>query len=532
MTYSKTIFSILIGPGVDLAEFAGYGRFIARAIATALASSVLVSLTACGGGGGDNKATGSQNNASQSRVALGSSQAEPFAPVSVTVESTASGGAHVAELDLGRGIVIPAPLVEVSPRNFTLTAPPGALDSHNKFISGTVIVRVKRTLDGQATYSEAKALEILPLATPPSERGKATLTLLEANKVLTLDSLGNLGVIQSKASPGLSINATAASANQAVAEINKMIATVKKVQSGEKITLGPVRGQLLVLDEASLAEMDRLAMGILNGATKNAKPKVKAQAFASPESLSSSLDDPTSIAKIMGAAAREVAGNVGQGAGLLLGVVGTAAVVLAAPEIAAAAEVLGAVSFMTTTLLGTSIGLVLDGGSAAIVDGKASLEDFKDSAKFFGSQYLDYALGYIADNALTDAFGEVGGSVISTGLTALQTYEQFTEEQVLPAYDSGTLASGGYPESSFSLTLSATDQPYAVTVRTVPAVSTARLRVQISGTDGYVYNSDTTATNGVAIFQPQAASPGSGIVDTINAFDIDGRALASTQVTF
>lgn len=492
-------------------------------------------LGACGGGGGggsNNEAGANQNNSAQPKIALASAQAAPFDAVSISVENPAPTGSHEAELDLGNGIVVEIPLIETSPGTFEMTAPPGVLDSQKKFTNGTVIVRLKRTLNGNVSYSDGKALEILSMPTAPNELGKATLALLEANKFLALDSIGNLGVLQAKASSGLSINAAAASANQAIAEINKMIEAVNQVKSGGVVTIGEVKGQSILLNQASLAEMDRFSLAILSSIAKISKPKAQANGLASFESPPFSLDDPRSIATSMADKAREVATRVGQNSSLLLGVVGAAALVLGAPEIAVAAGVIGAVSFMTTTLAGTSIGAILDGGSAAIIDGKASLDDFKESTEFFGNQYLDYAQGYIVEKGLTNVFGDLGGSVINTGAEALKSYEQFTNEQILPAYDNGTLSPQGYPQSGFTLSVSASAQPYIVTVQTLPTVSSANIRVQISGTDGYVYNSDTIATNGVATFYPQPAASGSGIVDTVNAFDIDGRALASTQVTF
>jgi hypothetical protein len=73
---------------------------------------------------------------------------------------------------------------------------------------------------------------------------------------------------------------------------------------------------------------------------------------------------------------------------------------------------------------------------------------------------------------------------------------------------------------------------YYVTVSTSPATDGATIRCQISGTDGYRFSQDAVTVGGVATFVAAAASPGSGIHDAINAFDLNGRASGSASLTF
>jgi hypothetical protein len=234
----------------------------------------------------------------------------------------------------------------------------------------------------------------------------------------------------------------------------------------------------------------------------------------------------------MAEAARRVSKAVGNSAALAAGIVAVGAGLAGATPLAIAAGGVAATAWMVGTLYGTAVGATLDGGSAALLDGQASWQDFAPTGKFFLDQYLSQAKDKLLAIGGKLPLGVNLQDTIALASSAADTYQSLTDLTLLPAFEAGQLNKAGYPPSNFTLSVQATASPYVVSVRAVGGGANARVRLQVSGTDGYVYNSDAALVGGSAEFWPTAAYAGSGIVDTINVFDLDGRASASTTVVF
>ena len=216
--------------------------------------------------------------------------------------------------------------------------------------------------------------------------------------------------------------------------------------------------------------------------------------------------------------------------GLAAGVIAVYGVVVASPAIVIAGGVLGAISFFTTTSVGAATSIVLDAVPEAILDGKVEFEDAVPTLEFLRDQITEEITEEMIGTAVGSVYGELGEQLTIVAMNAIDTINNFVEEQVEPAFEDGTLPEEGVPESPFRLGVSATTSPYVITAQTSPPIDGETVRIQVSGTDGYRATFDRPLESGSATVSPLPGS--SGVVDTINVFDVGGRATASTQVTF
>jgi hypothetical protein len=303
---------------------------------------------------------------------------------------------------------------------------------------------------------------------------------------------------------------------QSLASLDQYMFSVFRIQPRVKTAQGPA-------SSVRLAGVSVLRRGILGAGI----------GVGLADAQGSDLFDAKQLADDLAQAARDVAQRVRKGATTTLAVIGAVALVAGAPELALAAAGLAAVAWFTTTAAGATIGLSLQAGSSAILNGQASEKDFEATKDFVIDAYLEQAIGYVTSKGLKGALGDVWGSVANAGIKVAKTTKSFMQTDVQQAFQSGTIPTKGFSKSTFTLSVNASfggGSSYTVVVTTSPAVSNAHVQVQISGTDGFrVSHNLTTVAGKASVGVPAGAA---GVSDSINAYDIDGQAQAATTLVF
>lgn len=449
---------------------------------------------------------------------------DPLVSVSLQVAAADPGSSYSLRADLGGGLVLDLPADAGQPDRFSFTAPVGVLDNQGQWTSGQVALTLTRRLGTDASQTVLSLPVTMAASGVP---GTATATLLRATQLMAQQSLSQLGLLGSKMPSGLDLAAAASTANQLNARYAEFEALVRRAMAGQAAVLELGGGVQLPLTAALLAQLDAHALAVTGSWVVPASGRRR-------HALADDLleDDARSLAQQMAESARRIGKALSDTVGLAAGVVAAGALLAGSTPVALAAGGVAATAWMVGTFFGTAVGAALDGGSAALLDGEASWQDYAPTGKFFGGQYLSLAKDALVGIAAKLPLGGKLEEAINIAWDASEAYESVTELSVLPAFNNGTLNKAGYPDSDFTLSVQATASPYVVTVRAVGGGASARVRLQISGTDGYVFNTDAVLAGGSTEFRPSPASPGSGIVDTINVFDLDGRASASATVTF
>lgn len=491
-------------------------------------------LTACGGGGepaapAPLPPTGGGTGAGP--VALGApafagppTALDPLLTVSLQVAAPDPGSSYSLRADLGGGVVLDLPADAGQPDRFSFTPPVGVLDSQGQWASGAVALTLTRRL-GTDTSQSTLSLPVMMAAS--GVPGTATVRLLRATQLMAQQSLSQLGLLGSKMPSGLDLTAAASTANQLNARYAEFEALVRTAMAGQPAVLALGGGVQLPLTPALLAQLDAHALAVAGSWVTPAAGRRRHALANDPFE-----DEARSLAQEMAESARRIGKAMGDTVGLAAGVVAAGALLAGSTPLALAAGGVAATAWMVGTFFGTAVGATLDGGSAALLDGEASWQDFAPTGKFFGGQYLSLAKEALVGIGAKLPLGGKLEEAINIAWDASEAYESVTELSLLPAFNDGTLNKAGYPDSSFTLSVQATASPYVVTVRAVGGGASARVRLQVSGTDGYVYNTDAVLSGGSTEFRPTPAPAGSGVVDTINVFDLDGRASGSTTVTF
>jgi hypothetical protein len=158
--------------------------------------------------------------------------------------------------------------------------------------------------------------------------------------------------------------------------------------------------------------------------------------------------DINALAKEIAQSARDIAQRNRSVVLTTLTVIGAAALVMEAPAITVAVGGLAAVAWFTTTAAGAGIGLALDAGSSAILDGQASVDDFKATGQFVFEAYLEQAVSYVRSKSLTAALGDTWGAVTEAAISVAQTTSSFMQNDRV---SSGWLASWFRKDASHAL---------------------------------------------------------------------------------
>lgn len=490
-------------------------------------------LAGCGGGGGEPPAPppppagGTPPVAPLAAPAFATPPAtlQALHPVTLQVQQPDPASSYRLQADLGQGHVVD---IAGDPQaGYPFTPPVGRLDAQRQWSSGTLRLTLTRTRGGASAHTSVDLPLALAAAGTP---GSATATLLRATQLMAQQSLSQMGLLTSKLPAGADLSSVAAQANQLNARYAELEALLRGAMAGQPAMLELGGGVQLELTPALRAQLDAHALAFVALLPPSAAASAhRRHALAGDEFE----DEARSLAQQMAEAARRVSGAVGSTVGLAAGLVAVGAGLAGATPLALAAGGIAATAWMVSTLYGTAVGATLDGGSAALLDGQATWQDFAPTGKFFADQYLSLAKDQLISIGAKLPLGGKLEDLITIASSAADTYQSLTDLQLLPAFEAGTLDKGGYPDSDFTLDVQASTEPsYIVQVVAYGGGEGARVRLQISGTDGYVFNQDTSLDGGQASFHPQPAAPGSGIVDTINVFDLDGRASASTTVQF
>lgn len=502
--------------------------------------AMLLLLSACGGGGGDGGNNTPQPQSSRLAISVTQSEVMPADEVVATITgptgTTIDSNSVELLADLGQGIVASVPFKSVSANQISFNAPMGIYLTSKLDIGSGAVKLIARPISSSSSVqsSDSVNLAVGSLNIPNTQPGNLSKAYLSATRELLLKSIGNYGLLDAKvvSLDEAKISAITQQLNQQISFLDEVISAIERAQAGESVTVGNLKEVPLTLTPESLPSLDRYNFSVFRIMPRPISPQISAKAAQAATDVADQFDI-KGLADDMAQNAREIAERNRSVITTTLGVVAAGAVVMNAPTIAVAAGGLAAVTWFTTTAAGAAIGLALEAGSSSILDGQATVEDFKSTGEFVLDAYLEQAVSYVQGKALSGAFGDVWGSITGAGIDVASTTSEFMQVDVAEAFQSGGIPANGYAESSFSLTVLANFSgggSYQVTVATSHSISGEIIQVQISGTDGFRYSQNVTTSNGVAtISVPVGAA---GVRDSINAYDVNGRAQAATTVAF
>jgi hypothetical protein len=473
-----------------------------------------------------------------------SSTVDPLAPITFTVSNDDPNASYSAQVSLGSNVVYTVALGPSNKGALTLAAPPGAIASLSSpsFTSGTINVQIGWADAGNSVqYGSAVAISVNALPTIPSSLapGTAFLTYLAATKRLTVQTTANLMAIGTLASVpvGYGVQGSA----QTAQSVDAMITLIQQVQASGSAQIGTYQAQSVTLTSRSLSLLDQFAAAQLNaleGLSQSQPGQVHAQKRAAT-SLSSgqptslcALDDPTCWTNAIATGSRNWATAISNSLSTICyATAGVALVVGAAPEIVAVAAIAGVASTFATTSIGTAISATIQGGTAALLNGTASVSDLAPSVAYFGQNLVQSAL---------TALGELPLENLPSGVQAAYNLAQAAsnEQQALTNAQSAfstALQDGQLPTSptqappyTASMTIDPATNTGTVTLSPPPSGATT-ITVAQSDSSGTSYTfQNFIAVNGTTGGFPVSAPPNGSIgVNTVSSGG--GYALATTD---
>lgn len=515
------------------------------------AGTASYSLSCTGAGGSQSANVSIAVSAAVPQASIAQTTVDPLAPIAITVSNDNPSASYSAQVVLASKVTYAVPLGSSDKGALTLMAPPGVIADPTApaFSAGSFTVAIgwpdsTNTIQyGAPITLQVNALPIVPSTVPA---GTAYLTLLKATKRLQVQGSSNLLSIATLA-PSVSVGAALQKGNSAAQSIDAMISLITQVQANPSVpvTIGTVQGQTITLSGASLGMLDQLALTQLNTAHVLAPPasiratryyteQIHLAPITQPRDVSGSsctMEDVTCWTGELAAGGRNSASALGKGVAVVCYVVAGVALLSGAGELAIAAGLIGTGVTFATTAVGTALSVAIQGGGAAIANGRATLDDLKPS--------VDYFLTGIATNALT-ALGELGLAQTPTSVqvaydaaqaanNADGAYNDLTAP-VSNAIQSGQIPSSPPPADPYSATMTQDSSTNNVTVNlNPPPAGTTSLNYQQSDAEESAYITiPVTATNGTATFNAPPLGTSSDI--TVSSLSTpNGSNLATTD---
>lgn len=331
----------------------------------------------------------------------------PLGVFTISVDGTDPTTQYSIEFDLGAGAVIRTPLSLGATSPFYVRAPLGRIDAMAAFAAGDVAIRlIARGSAGESTSDSAVlGIEAMPIWS--GNPGVPTRALLAATKQLAVDAAARYAGAATQYS-GLDVG-DALRALDDQASHQEELATL--LEGGGAVG---VIGLPATLDSSSVEILDRIALAYIESLPLSLGGQRRSLGL---EDFSDFLELPQRVS----ADFRDFLDAKSDVVGTGLMLISCAALVAGAPEIALGVAVVGAISFMVDTVVGTGITAALDMGSVALTNGRVALDDASTTVEFFGSQYLDAARDYVAGKlggqlcgALCEDLGAGASSLIGT----------------------------------------------------------------------------------------------------------------------
>jgi len=498
----------------------------------------------------------------------------PLQQIPVAVTDPVAGATYIAQIDVGNGTTYPAPVQVLSSTSLTVTAPPLSVSTSSGLTLGAGNIRIAIGTvgaGGTASYSpfQTIAVKALPTATFDPTPGNTTLAWLRASKLVLLQSAVDLNHIGSKAG-SVNVKSAASATNAAAQQLDTLIGEVEALQSEGpnwpyKNPWGSFNldyNSLLMLDQMAQAQINALnslpssmasqryarrhgrtfqiaarkQLGLDTGNDRTWAVRVpgpvgtssilrlrpRAYRSSSAEDLAAEIGQLGTTLAATGRSGAQLLGCVAQALG---GVLTVAGVIAGAPEIAVAAATIGAVSFMTTTMIGTATSLTLQSGTEEILNGQATGDGLVESASFFGNSYLALAVDTLAGSIASGLLGPTGQGAYNAVAGALGAFNNLSAS-VAAAITDGDIPPAGFPPSNYTLNVSAMSTNsngttnYAVT--TTPAIASGTVDVAVSDNSTDTLSS-VTVNNGTASF----SAPGNfDSFQSIEVYDAQGNSSA------
>ncbi|MCA9048411.1 MAG: hypothetical protein KDA89_06765, partial [Planctomycetaceae bacterium] len=374
----------------------------------------------------------------------------PLSTTSVTLRGAgfSTTAATTVTLTDSAGQEYPATVLSVEATRVTFAVPFLMDFTTGNSVAGTVAVNVRQqTAAGTVNYDAAQQLAINDLPQTSSAPGTLTTEVLVQMQALLANSIADYQKITQLSRNSLdsaTFIAALGDEKTTTAELQAALAPLTN-NTTSSLGVGTSNGVPITLNAASLRLMDRVYAAVfanLNSPsqTLSSLPVGNAGAFGFTRSaavLSSSENfDLKDIKDFFGKAiTKDFIGEANSSVEKLrnvmtaaVGIVTVAARFLPLPaEAVVAGGVLGAFSFMTPTLLQLVNSVAVQGGGNTFLNGKATIEDFRETLRFaksaawsaMQSAAFDFVGTHASDNQI------LGAAIGRAADSAVSTYETF-----------------------------------------------------------------------------------------------------------
>jgi hypothetical protein len=361
-------------------------------------------------------------------ISLSPQVAKPFDTITVNVSGPVSNTGNVVLLDLGSGFQAQVPIPPAQSQ-ITFAAPPGVVDANDGFVAGDVTVRLLQTTNGQTSVSGPATLHVLDLPQPIDPPGTVTRAFISAVQRIASASVDKLTGLKNRS--GISVTAPTDAIMQVRTELDQVSGLLDQIP----VQLGKLNDTQSVLDARSVAISDRVLLALIESLQDGGSTGAQVYQAAT-------TDDLINVDVLVGnltANFRDVVRKEGTLIGVGIGVIGVSTAILGTPELALAASILGAQSFVVTTAVGAAISITLDAAPDYIEQGQATWNDARGTVSFLLDQVKGYATSLLLGKGLGAVFGDQLGEAINVSVDAWDTYNDFLDNEVDPALEDGRL---------------------------------------------------------------------------------------------
>jgi hypothetical protein len=283
--------------------------------------------------------------------------------------------------------------------------------------SGNFSVRVEQASAGTANRYQLGSLAVLSLPPTGVQPGAIVSEFLSLSQQLVQVQMQNVQAIGGAAGGTIDLSQVLQSYQNSINQYTSLQQMLAPLISGQvsQVGIGQISGKDVFLNRDSLSLLDRQ---LLSGFQNNVQ---SIQALAGEGE--SNLDAVTStltrfiskdFIREAGPAVSRLRSHLSSGAGLAV----TGAFLLGSAPVATAllaGGLAGAAVFGVTTLAHLAISTSIQGGVNSIVNGRATYQDFRETAMFAADSALDAALTYVVNRAgaalPTQPLGQVLGTL-------------------------------------------------------------------------------------------------------------------------
>lgn len=416
----------------------GRSRIVLGRWPLAAALSIAGALASCG----PTPPTSSAPSTEDWVVELQSNVAAPLEQVRAVVRD--GRGAEVDPTSLGlrvyseSGYDLELPITAHGGNDFSFYAPFGVMNPESLVVeSGVVMLYAYERSDPVRASDRLASLEIRKRQLPSAAPGEISRAFVTALKATHEAASRNYQVLQT--------NVAALTAGELprviqrhgdyVLLFERLLEDIGAAQRGEVVPMGGVNGVETALTYDSLTRLDEFFVAVFGIVPTPATNSLRADGTFATLSLDFDLPN-------MGALWRDVGERVGTAVGYAATGLIVGGVLIGSSPVLTAGVTLGALGFLCATVVPGVVGMVNDVASAAMLNGRATFDEFRESARyFFDNGFSRWTAPFVLPET-----GPIAGALLGELYDA--TVEQASRlvdgtvdvvESVQNAYDSGAI---------------------------------------------------------------------------------------------